>query len=186
MRYLIFNKSSLLSLRTKQLMPSDKCCWIMAIAIRFISTLFNITSFRDMPFCQPQQLQCLHHGSDKAQLCSPKCSIPFSIPFSLTVMWQIAVCTLWLWCQAGLINQHTHFQLIAGTHLDNQNFLFFIMAGMILERLFMLLFILWQCMTGWKSVNMTNKISNSWVPIMNYNILLKRHALALEKANKQV
>ena len=31
---------------------------------------FNVTSSRDMPFCQRQQLQCLHHGSTKAYLCS--------------------------------------------------------------------------------------------------------------------
>jgi len=32
----------------------------------------------NLPFHQPQQFQCLHHGSTKAYLCSPLCSTPFS------------------------------------------------------------------------------------------------------------
>ena len=43
-----------------------------------ISSLFNVTLSWDMPFCQPHQLQCLHHDSTTAYLCSPLFSIPFS------------------------------------------------------------------------------------------------------------
>ena len=45
-----------------RLMPSDKCSLITAIATASISSLFNIASSGNVPFCQPQQLQCLHHG----------------------------------------------------------------------------------------------------------------------------
>jgi len=57
-------------------MPSDKCNLIMAKALGFISSLFNVTSSGDEPFHQLQQLQCLHHGSTEAYLCSPLSSIP--------------------------------------------------------------------------------------------------------------
>ena len=43
----------------------------MAIAIGLISSLFNSALCTDVSFRQPQQLQCLHHGSTKAHLCSP-------------------------------------------------------------------------------------------------------------------
>ena len=39
---------------------------MMAIALGFISSLFNVSSSQDMPFCKLQQLQYLHHGSTKA------------------------------------------------------------------------------------------------------------------------
>ena len=55
-------------------MPSNKHNLIFAIF-----ALLKIALFRDVPFCQPQQqLQCLHHGSTKAHICSQLCSIPFS------------------------------------------------------------------------------------------------------------
>ena len=41
----------------------------------FISSLFNIASSRDVPFRQPLQLQCSHHGSTKAYYFS-KTEIP--------------------------------------------------------------------------------------------------------------
>jgi len=50
----------------------------MAKATGLISSLLNIASSGDVPFRQPQQLQCLHHGSTKAYLCSPLSSISFS------------------------------------------------------------------------------------------------------------
>jgi len=59
-------------------MPSDNRKLIMAIATGLISPLFNVTSSVDMPFCQPQQLQHLHHGSTKAYRWSPLSFIPFS------------------------------------------------------------------------------------------------------------
>jgi len=58
-------------------MPSDKWNSITTKAMGLISSLFNIASSQDVPFCQPLQLQCLHHGSNKAYLCSPLFSIPF-------------------------------------------------------------------------------------------------------------
>ena len=59
-------------------MGSDKRNSTMAIATatRLISSLINVVLSRDVPFCQPQQLQRLHHGSTKAYR-SPLCSIPF-------------------------------------------------------------------------------------------------------------
>ena len=56
---------------TPLLMPSDKHNSITAIATALISSLFNVTLSRNVPFRQPQQLQCLHHGSTKAYLCFP-------------------------------------------------------------------------------------------------------------------
>jgi len=47
-------------------MPSDKRNLVMANAIGLISSLFNVASSGDVPFRQPQQLQCLHHGSAEA------------------------------------------------------------------------------------------------------------------------
>ena len=35
----------------------------MAIATGLISSLFSVALSGDVPFCQPQQFQCLHHGS---------------------------------------------------------------------------------------------------------------------------
>jgi len=61
-------------------MRSDKRNSIMAIATGLISSLFNVALSGDVPFRQPQQFQCLHHGSTKAFLCS----LLYSIPFSLT------------------------------------------------------------------------------------------------------
>jgi len=53
---------------TDLLMPSDKHNSIMATATGSISSHFNIASSGNVPFCQLQQLQCLHHGSTKAYL----------------------------------------------------------------------------------------------------------------------
>ena len=57
----------------------------MAIATGLISSLFNAASSQDVPFHQLQQLQCLDHGSTKAYLCSPLCSIPFSSTVYVTI-----------------------------------------------------------------------------------------------------
>ena len=46
-------------------MPSDKRNLITTKAIGLICSLFNVTSFGDVPFHQLLQLQCLHHGSIK-------------------------------------------------------------------------------------------------------------------------
>jgi len=44
-------------------MPSDKHNSRTARATDLISSLINNTSYRDVPFHQSQQLQCLHHGA---------------------------------------------------------------------------------------------------------------------------
>ena len=43
-------------------MPSDKHNLRMARDRDLISSLINVTSSQDVPFHQPQLLQCLHHG----------------------------------------------------------------------------------------------------------------------------
>jgi len=58
-------------------MPSEKRTSITAVATGLISSLFNIALSGDVPFRQPQQLQCFNHGSTKAYLCFPLHSIPF-------------------------------------------------------------------------------------------------------------
>ena len=74
------------------LMPSDKHNSMMAIATGLISSLLNVASSRVVPFRQLQQLQCLHHGSTKAHLCSL-----FLSP--LLRRWRLAVYALWLQCE---------------------------------------------------------------------------------------
>ena len=70
-------------------MPSDKHSSITAIATALVSSLFNVASSRDMPFRQPQQFQCLHHGFTFVFLCTPLFS-------PLQHRWQFAVHALWL------------------------------------------------------------------------------------------
>ena len=55
------------------------------------SSLFNVTSSRDVPFHQPQQLQCSHDGSTKVYCCSHLCS-PLLSP--LLHRWWFAVVLL--------------------------------------------------------------------------------------------
>ena len=67
-------------------MPSDKWNSTATNAMGQISSLFNV----EMPhFHQLLQLQCLHHGSTKASLCSPFLSPP---PWR----WQFAFAASWL------------------------------------------------------------------------------------------
>ena len=84
-------------------MPSSKRNSITAKAMGLIFALFNVASSRDVPFRQPLQLECLHHGFTKAHLCFPSCSIPFSSAYTpflspLPHRWRFAVRTLWLQC----------------------------------------------------------------------------------------
>ena len=65
---------------------------ILAKATGLISLLFNVTSSGDVPFCQLQQLQCLHHGSTGAYLW-----VPFLYPLLRRL--QFAVLMLWLRCE---------------------------------------------------------------------------------------
>ena len=57
-------------LLTDYLMPSDQRNPITTRAMGSISSLVNVASSQDVPFRQPLQLQCSHHGSTKAYLCS--------------------------------------------------------------------------------------------------------------------
>jgi len=56
-------------------MPSDKCNSTMDATTGLISSLDNIALSRDVPFCQPKQLQCMHHRLTLALLCVP-CLFP--------------------------------------------------------------------------------------------------------------
>ena len=58
-------------------MPSAKHNSTIDNATRLLSLLQDVVSSQGMPFCQPQQLQCLHHGSTEPYLCSPLYSITF-------------------------------------------------------------------------------------------------------------
>ena len=71
------------------LMPSDKHNSITAKGMGLISSLFNVTLSRDVPFYQLLQFPCSHHGSTKAYLCSPLFLSP------LLHRWQIAVAPLY-------------------------------------------------------------------------------------------
>jgi len=52
-------------------MPSDKHNSRTARTRDLISSLINVASSRDVPFHQPQQLECLHHGATFLPLWSP-------------------------------------------------------------------------------------------------------------------
>ena len=63
-----------------RLMPSDKHNLRAATARDVISSLINVASSRDVPFHQPQQLQCLHHAATFVSLCAPiLCSQPCKV-----------------------------------------------------------------------------------------------------------
>jgi len=63
-------------------MPSDKHNLRMARGRDLISSLINVASSREVPFHQPQQLQCLHHGATFVPLWSPILS---SQPHKVTI-----------------------------------------------------------------------------------------------------
>ena len=73
-------------------MLSDKRNSITTRAMGSISSLFNIASSRDVPFCQPLQLQYSHYGCTKAYLGSSL----FLISFSSTMAhrWQFVLAPL--------------------------------------------------------------------------------------------
>ena len=52
------------------LQPSVTWQW-MWLYTGLISSLFNIASSQDVPFCQPQDVQCMHHGLTFVLLCVP-------------------------------------------------------------------------------------------------------------------
>jgi len=52
-------------------MPLDKHNSRMARARDLMSSLINVASSQNVPFHQPQQLQCLHHGATFVLLWSP-------------------------------------------------------------------------------------------------------------------
>jgi len=58
------------------------------------SSLNNVVRPKTVPFCQPQQLQCLHHGFTKAYLYSPLCSIPLSTTAQVTICYTRVVASV--------------------------------------------------------------------------------------------
>jgi len=68
----------LTDLLTNLLTPPDKRNLITTEATGLISLLIDVASSQDVPFRQPQQLQCTYHGTTAVFLCSSLCSIPSS------------------------------------------------------------------------------------------------------------
>ena len=83
-----------------------------------IFALFDAASLRDVPFRQPQQFQCLHHGFTKAYLCSPFPTAALVTIYGTHIMTLVRDLDK---CSAGR-GALTHFSL----------------AGLIVEILFML------------------------------------------------
>ena len=50
-------------------MPSSKHNSTMDVAMGLISSLFDVASSRDVPFHQPQDVQCMHYGLTFVLLC---------------------------------------------------------------------------------------------------------------------
>ena len=92
---------------TDWLTPSDKRNLITAIATGctalISSLLFNIASSQDVPFCQPQQLQCSHHGSTKTYLCSPLYCIHFSLSAKVMICSTRVMASVVSVVQAGVL-----------------------------------------------------------------------------------
>jgi len=154
------------------LRPSDKRNSIMAIATGLISSLFNVTSSGDVPFCQLQQLQWF-----SSSMVLPK----ITLVFPLAWRWRFVVHALWLRCKASVSaepagalqtlffawNAVQHIRttrsktkpwpsdtptliLINEAHLNNPIFcIFSVMAGLIVGILFVLFSV---CVIGWKWV----------------------------------
>ena len=78
-------------------MPSEKHNSIMGIITALTPSLLDVASSQDVSFYQPQQLHCLHHGSTETYLCSPFCSIPFSLTMKVTICGTHVM--LWLRCE---------------------------------------------------------------------------------------
>jgi len=135
---------------TYLLMPSDNHNSRTARARDFISSLINVTSSRNVPFHQLQQLQCLHHGATFVPLWSP--TLP-SQPRKVTICGkhimasvqdiQIAEALLTL-CLAYYVSEIEALWLsrieIWGAHFMSIFSVFSIMAGWIAEILFTLFF----------------------------------------------
>ena len=64
-------------------MPSDKHNSRTAGARDLISSLINVVSSRDVPFHQPQLLQCLHQGVT---------FVPFDLPFFSSQPRKVTIC----------------------------------------------------------------------------------------------
>jgi len=144
-------------------MPSDKHNSIMAISTGLLSLVINVPLSQDMPFCQLQQLQCFRHGSTKAYLCAPLHSIPFYLK---VYGWQFSISSVWDLVNAKLagdflilfllrmlpkstenkalwytvIKRCTHYfdWYLGHTIWQSKHFVFAVMAGLIVDMLFML------------------------------------------------
>ena len=73
-------------------MPSDKHNSRTAWARDLISSLINVASSRDVPFHQPQQLQCLHHGATFVPLWSPILSLQLC---KVTICGSLIMASVW-------------------------------------------------------------------------------------------
>ena len=74
-------------------MPSDKHNLRMARAKDLISSLIiSVASSRDVPFHQPQELQCLYHGATFVPLWSPILS---SQPHKMTICGRHVMPSVW-------------------------------------------------------------------------------------------
>jgi len=73
-------------------MPSDKHNSKTARARDLIFSLINVASCRDVPFHQPQELQCLHHGAIFVPLWSPILS---SQPRKVTICGRQIMTSVW-------------------------------------------------------------------------------------------
>ena len=143
-------------------MPLDKHNSIKAMATGLISSLFNVTLSRDVPFCQP----LLVNGSTKAYLCSPLFSIPFSSTAQVNNLWYARYgfsarlgtvlaggtscailcleyclkCLEWLETKFSgiLLSNDIPTSVIDswGACFDNQTFILSVMAGLIIEMFF--------------------------------------------------
>ena len=57
----------------------------MVNTIGLISSLLDVAMVQDVPFCQPQQLQCMHYGITFVLLCVPFLSSTTTLIFVVTL-----------------------------------------------------------------------------------------------------
>jgi len=74
---------------THSLMPSAKHNLAMDVATGLISSLFDVALSRDVPFRQPQDVQCMHHGLIFVLLCVP------------VLFAEVSICGSMIWLPSG-------------------------------------------------------------------------------------
>jgi len=137
-------------------MPSDKYNSRMARARDLISSLIKVASSRDVPFHQLQELQCLHDGATFVPLWSPILS---SQPRKVTICGRHVMASVqdiqiteallilllayyvmkWVWHSWNWGATAFTYQDM-GARFTSIFSVFFVMAGWIVEILFMLFF----------------------------------------------